>query len=69
MEKTYVNSNNFTLIDLNSLTKFKYMKKELNYTSGKRLEMISQGAYDGRFKNKVVKDKKKESNKNWARQK
>ena len=41
--------------------------KQLNYTSGKRLEMISQGAYDGRFKNKVIKDKKKEQNKNWAR--
>ena len=45
------------------------MKKELNYTSAKRLDMINQGAYDGRFRIKVIKDKKKESNKNWARQK
>lgn len=41
--------------------------KQLNYTSGKRLEMISQGAYDGRFKNKVVADKKKQQSKTAAR--
>ena len=41
----------------------------LNYTKAKRAEMIAQGAYDGRFRSKMVKDKKKESNKNWARQK
>ena len=43
------------------------MKKELNYTSGKRLEMISQGAYDGRFRNKMVTDKKKQDRKLGAR--
>lgn len=32
----------------------------------KRQEMLEQGAYDGRFKNKVVLDKKtKEKNKKW----
>ena len=52
---------------------YRYYKEDkqisLNYTQQKRVDMISQGAYDGRFKNKVIKDKKKESNKNWARQK
>lgn len=43
------------------------MKKELNYTSAKRLDMINQGAYDGRFKNKVITDKKKQSSKMGAR--
>jgi len=43
------------------------MKKELNYTSAKRLDMISQGAYDGRFKNKVITDKKKQQSKTLAR--
>jgi len=35
----------------------------------KRNEMISQGAYDGRFRQRLVKDKKKEKSKNWAREK
>jgi hypothetical protein len=43
------------------------MKKELNYMSGKRLDMVSQGAYDGRFKNKVIADKKKQHSKTAAR--
>jgi len=29
--------------------------------------MIKDGAYDGRFRSKVVKDKKKEFSKKWAR--
>ena len=41
----------------------------LNYTQAKRRDMVQAGAYDGRFKNKVIKDKKKESNKRWAREK
>lgn len=41
----------------------------LNYTQQKRKDMIAQGAYDGRFKNKVIKNKKKEQNKKWAREK
>lgn len=40
---------------------------KLNYNKARRSEMIAQGAYDGRFKNKVVKDKKKEQSRNWAR--
>ena len=31
--------------------------------------MIMAGAYDGRFKPRVVKDKKKENSKKWARKK
>jgi len=34
----------------------------------KRKEMVAAGAYDGRFKQRVVIDKKKQSNKMWARQ-
>jgi len=41
----------------------------LNYTQQKRKDMIAQGAYDGRFKNKVIKDKKREQNRKWAREK
>ncbi len=41
----------------------------LNYTQQKRKDMIAQGAYDGRFKNKVIKDKKKEQSRKWAREK
>lgn len=33
----------------------------------KRREMVSQGAYDGRFRSKTVKDKKKETARVWAR--
>jgi hypothetical protein len=35
----------------------------------KRDEQLSQGMYDGRFRNKVVPDKKKQQSKNWCRQK
>ena len=40
----------------------------LNYTQQKRKDMIAQGAYDGRFKNRVIKDKKKEQSRKWARE-
>ena len=39
----------------------------LNYNQAKRKEMIQAGAYDGRYRQRTVKDKKKEANKNWAR--
>jgi hypothetical protein len=39
----------------------------LNYNQQKRKDQIQAGAYDGRFKNKVIKDKKKEQNKRAAR--
>ena len=32
-----------------------------------RQQQIEAGAYDGRFKNKVIPNKKKKANKNWAR--
>jgi hypothetical protein len=35
----------------------------------KRDEQISQGMYDGRFRNKVVPDKKKQESRNWCRSK
>ena len=35
----------------------------------KRDEQISQGMYDGRFRNKVVPDKKKQKSRNWCRSK
>ncbi len=34
----------------------------------KRKEMVAAGAYDGRYKQRVVTDKKKQANKTWARQ-
>lgn len=40
----------------------------MNYNQQRRKDMVQQGAYDGRFKNKVVKDKKKEGKKRWARE-
>ena len=30
---------------------------------------LQEGFYDGRFKEKTIKDKKKEANRNWARRK
>jgi len=35
----------------------------------KRTEMVNSGAYDGRFREKVVVDKKKKARKDWARKK
>jgi hypothetical protein len=35
----------------------------------KRQEMVKSGAYDGRFTTKLVADKKKKDNKEWARKK
>ena len=35
----------------------------------KRRERVSSGAYDGRFREKIVVDKKKKASKNWARNK
>lgn len=37
--------------------------------SNKRKQQIEQGMYDGRFRKKVVPDKKKKSKKEWARKK
>lgn len=50
--------------------KGKYEVKEVEKSNGeKRKEQVKQGAYDGRFKTKVVKDKKKEESKTLARKK
>ena len=43
--------------------------EKLNYNKQRRLDMITAGAYDGRFRNRVVKDKKKHINKLAARKK
>ena len=42
--------------------------KTLNHTQGKRKDMVQAGAYDGRFRQRTVKDKKKEAAKRWARE-
>lgn len=48
----------------------KKIKSMKNYRlSLKRAEMMSSGAYDGRFKEKIVVDKKKKVNKEFARNK
>lgn len=39
----------------------------MNYNQQRRKDMIQAGAYDGRFKQRTVKDKKKEQSKKWAR--
>ena len=43
--------------------------KKLNKLKAKRSDMIAAGAYDGRFREKIVRDKKKHASKNWARKK
>jgi len=44
-------------------------EKDNEKPSTKRDDQVNQGAYDGRFKTKVVKDKKKEESKKWAKKK
>jgi len=47
-------------------------KKNTSFHAAKRLQRklaMQSGFYDGRFKEKVVKDKKKEQKKKWARKK
>jgi len=38
-----------------------------NYRRLKRKEMLEQGVFDGRYKTKLIKDKKKENNKKSCR--
>ena len=48
----------------------KKKNKQKSMTVAKRIQRrlaMQAGFYDGRFKEKVVKDKKKEASKNWAR--
>ncbi len=48
----------------------KEIKIMKNYRlSQKRTEMVNSGAYDGRFREKIVVDKKKKVNKEFARNK
>jgi hypothetical protein len=41
----------------------------INYNQARRQDMIKAGAYDGRYKQRVIKDKKKEQSRKWAREK
>ena len=41
--------------------------KKLKLQQNKRNDQIEAGAYDGRYREKVVVDKKKKAQKNWAR--
>lgn len=43
------------------------MKAKINNGKAKREAQVAQGAYDGRFRPRVVADKKKKAKKNWAR--
>ena len=36
-------------------------------SGSKRRELLRDGAYDGRYRQRIVIDKKKQSKKNWAR--
>jgi len=47
-------------------------KKDSSFQAARRLQRklaLQAGFYDGRFKEKVIKDKKKEQKKKWARKK
>lgn len=37
------------------------------HSRSKRAEMLKDGAYDGRYRQRVVVNKKKKASKNWAR--
>lgn len=39
----------------------------MDHKAIKRKEQIAAGLYDGRYKAKVIPDKKKKARKNWAR--
>lgn len=41
--------------------------KKLKLLPNKRSDQIEAGAYDGRYREKVIVDKKKKAQKNWAR--
>ena len=41
----------------------------LNYNQARRQDMMKAGAYDGRFRQRTVTDKKKQASKKWARSK
>ena len=57
----------FFRIFVKVLQKMKIMK---NYElTLKRADMIQAGAYDGRFREKTVVDRKKKEKKEWARKK
>ncbi len=43
------------------------MRANINHGKAKRAEQVAQGAYDGRCRPRVIKDKKKHAAKNWAR--
>jgi hypothetical protein len=52
------------LLQKNTVNKKKKIEQKI-----KRKEMLAAGAYDGRFREKVVVDKKKKQSRNWARKK
>jgi hypothetical protein len=41
--------------------------KRLNQNSSKRKDQLEAGLFDGRYRQRVVVDKKKKENRNWAR--
>lgn len=45
------------------------MKNDNHINTVKRKAQVAAGAYDGRYKTKVVTDKKKKQRKSWARKK
>lgn len=53
-----------SLLQKNTVNKKKKIEQKI-----KRKEMLAAGAYDGRFREKVVVDKKKKQSRNWARKK
>ena len=58
----------YQLVDRGYSCIFNYMKSNKKYELClKRRDMVSQGAYDGRFTSKVVVDKKKQLSKDGAK--
>ena len=47
--------------------KNKVKKLKLNPNSSKREDQLNAGLFDGRYRQRVVVDKKKKHNRNWAR--
>ena len=43
------------------------MRKEIKQKPEIRKDLLEAGAYDGRYRPRIVKDKKKQSSKFWAR--
>jgi hypothetical protein len=66
-DKNFINIHTFKALKI-KIRAFFYLSEMKNLERKiKRQQQVEQGAYDGRFRSKVVPDKKKQQSKNWAR--